>query len=305
MGRVWALVVYLALVFVAGGLLAPWLYWFAGWIALFLPFVADVAASPFHRFVNRSLLLAALVGLVPLLRYLRINSWRDLGLRPQNGWHKQVAIGFGWGFVSLGLLAAAALLFGTRAPAHKPPETILKGLALAALAAVVVAFLEELLFRGVFFGSLRRVRNWVGAMLISSGIYSMVHFFQKPPIQPADVTWLSGLQMLPVMARGFGAVETLVPGFFVLLIAGMALAAAYQRTGTLHFSIGLHAGWIFWQKSYGLLTSSTKIVKQTFWGSAKITDGWLALIVLLFLLAWLLRPTEALGLQTQPIVKRA
>jgi hypothetical protein len=113
--------------------------------------------------------------------------------------------------------------------------------------------------------------------------------------------------MLPEMARGFGAVETLVPGFFVLLIAGMALAAAYQRTGTLHFSIGLHAGWIFWQKSYGLLTSPSGRGNQIFWGSSKIIDGWFSLIVLAFLLAWLLRRAEALDdLQTQPIVvKRA
>ena len=67
----------------------------------------------------------------------------------------------------------------------------------------------------------------------------------------------------------------------------MILALAYQRTGTLYFSIGLHAGWIFWLKSYGFLTNSQAEAGTWFWGTAKLVDGWLALIVLTLVLIFL------------------
>jgi hypothetical protein len=58
------------------------------------------------------------------------------------------------------------------------------------------------------------------------------------------------------------------------------LALAYQRTGNLYFSIGLHAGWIFWLKSFGFLTRATAGANAWFWGTSRLIDGWAALIML-------------------------
>src|SRR6185295_13366099 len=66
-----ALGLYLLAVFIGGALLAPGLYFLAQSFAE--PF-SHLANSPFHRFVNRSLLGVALLGLWPLLRALGINS---------------------------------------------------------------------------------------------------------------------------------------------------------------------------------------------------------------------------------------
>ena len=82
------------------------------------------------------------------------------------------------------------------------------------------------------------------------------------------------------MLRGFANVEQVVPGFFNLTVAGALLALGYQRTGNLYFSVGLHAGWIFWLKSYGFLTRETAGANAWFWGTGKLIDGWLALPVL-------------------------
>ena len=91
------------------------------------------------------------------------------------------------------------------------------------------------------------------------------------------------------MLRGFVEVEQVVPGFFNLALAGALLALAYQRTGNLYFSIGLHAGWIFWLKSYGFLTRDAANANAWFWGTSKLIDGWLALIVLAFVSLLLLK----------------
>jgi hypothetical protein len=77
----------------------------------------------------------------------------------------------------------------------------------------------------------------------------------------------------------------LVPGFFNLALAGALLGLAYQRTGNLYFSIGLHAGWIFWLKSYGAFTAAAPGASEWFWGTSKMIDGWLAFFVLALMLA--------------------
>jgi hypothetical protein len=82
------------------------------------------------------------------------------------------------------------------------------------------------------------------------------------------------------MLGGFADFHALVPGFFNLTLAGVMLGLAYQRTGNLYFSIGLHAGWIFWLKTYGAFTISAPHAATWFWGTGKLIDGWLALIVL-------------------------
>ena len=61
------------------------------------------------------------------------------------------------------------------------------------------------------------------------------------------------------MLAGFADFHALVPGFFSLTLAGILLGLAYQRTGNLYFSIGLHAGWIFWLKTYGAFTPARRM----------------------------------------------
>jgi hypothetical protein len=48
----------------------------------------------------------------------------------------------------------------------------------------------------------------------------------------------------------------------------------------LWFSIGLHAGWIFWLKSYGILTREAAGANTWFWGTSRLINGWFALFVL-------------------------
>jgi hypothetical protein len=82
------------------------------------------------------------------------------------------------------------------------------------------------------------------------------------------------------MFRGFADWDAVVPGFFSLTLVGAILAFAYQRTGNLYFSIGLHAGWIFWLKTYGFLTRAADGHSISFWGTNKLTDGWMTVMVL-------------------------
>jgi hypothetical protein len=269
----WALVIYIAAVFLGGALLAPWLYWL-------FHFSPKLAATPFHRFVDRSFLIIALAGVWPLLRALGAKSRRDIGLVAPYGQIEKLFGGLLLGFISLAVVAITAIIFRERIfdqdlTAHKIVGTTFSAIATA----VIVATLEEILFRGGIFGGLRRILYWPFALVISSAIYAIVHFLQRAEFA-GTIKWNSGLVLLPKMLVGFGDFHTLVPGFFNLMLAGILLGLAYQRTGNLYFSIGLHAGWIFWLKICNVFTADVPNTTIWFWGTGKLIDGWLAFFVL-------------------------
>ncbi|HEX3797229.1 MAG TPA: CPBP family intramembrane glutamic endopeptidase [Verrucomicrobiae bacterium] len=284
-----ALFIFLIVVFIGGALLAPWLYWFVQSVAP----DSHLAHNPFHRFVNRSLLVLALLSIWPLLRSLGARSWRDVGLVNPRGECSRLGAGFALGFGSLAFVAVIVLVaHGRQFNSDLTAAKLTGKIAGAAATAIVVAVLEELLFRGAIFGALRKVCDWRIALLISSMIYAIVHFMQSADAA-GPITWTTGLELVPQMLRGFGNLQVVIPGFFNLTLAGTLLGLAYQRTGNLYFSIGLHAGWIFWLKSYGFLTGALPSANQWLWGTEKLIDGWLALFVLSFALLVLLRLPQA------------
>lgn len=269
-----ALLIYIAVVFVGAALIAPWVHRLA--THLFPSF----AKEPFHKFVNRSLIFVALAGVWPLLRSLRATSLRDLGLVKPSGQWQKLGAGFLLGFVSLAILATATLVFGGRIIDEKLTfARVARRLSNVGLTAVVVAVLEEIMFRGGIFGAARKVFHWRWALIFSSMIYAIVHFMDEAPLD-GPVKWSSGFVVLPRMLAGLADWQTVVPGFFNLTLAGMLLGLAYHRTGNLYFSIGLHAGWILWLQFYRTLTSPAPNANVWFWGTGKMIDGWIAVFVL-------------------------
>jgi membrane protease YdiL (CAAX protease family) len=186
--------------------------------------------------------------------------------------------------VSLALVCLIALAAGGRMLKPRTPGE-LAGQFLGVLAtALIVAVIEELLFRGAFFGGLKRAMRWPAALAVSSAVYAIVHFMGRA-VNPPEVDWLSGLRVLPTVLAGMTELRTLIPGFLSLTLAGVILGLAYQWTGDLSASIGIHAGWIFWLKFYGFATASVEGANQWFWGTRKLVDGWLAFVALVVVLS--------------------
>ena len=278
-----ALVIYIVAVFIGGALLAPPLYWLVQHFAHTFP---RLAGAPFHRYVNRALLGIALVGLWPLVKSLGFASPREIGVIGPRGQLKKLGAGFLLGLVSLAVIGGLAFALHARQLNPKLSGADLAHKLLgAAGTAVVVAVLEEILFRGALFGALRKAFHWTFALVISSMIYAILHYFESADT-PGPVTWLSGLKLLPLMLSNLGNLHAAVPGFFNLTLAGILLAWAYQKTGNLYFSIGLHGGWIFWIKAYDATTRLAPGANAWWWGSGRmaIVNGWIALPVLVLTL---------------------
>lgn len=293
-----ALALYLLAVFAGGALLAPWLYHAVQALAPSVPALETAARMPFARYLNRGLLIVALAGLPFFVRGAGVRRRADVGIPPGFIRWRRFGAAFALGFVSLAVVCTIAVAAGGRMLKPRSPGE-LAGQFLGVLAtALIVAMIEELLFRGAMFGTLRRAMRWPAALAVSSGVYAITHFMHRGET-PAQVDGLSGLRVLPTMLAGMTEVRTMFPALLSLALAGVILGLAYQWTGDLSASIGIHAGWIFWLKFYGFATRRAPDVDPWFWGSGKLVDGWLAFAALVAVLGIVLaiarrqRPVDA------------
>ncbi len=285
MRQVKAVLIYLCVIFGGGALLAPTLYFACESVASVAPAFKTLSEAPFHRFVNRALLIMSLVGLVPFLRVMGTMSWKELGLKPEPSRWSELSSGLRIGFLSLALLAIISVALRARfLVSHDELPVIMRHLVNAGTAAIIVSFIEELIFRGALLGGLKKAVPWPLALVFSSVVYALVHFFQRPS-SPEFIQWYSGLAVLASMFKGFFEWDRLFPGFLNLTVVGLVLGLAYFRTGGLYASIGLHAGWIFWLKTYGFVTQASPDTNHSIFGTSKMIDGWMALPVLLITLA--------------------
>lgn len=278
MRRTGTVLVYVAGVFLVGALVAPIVFWSVQAIVSWLPNLRSLAENPFSRFVSRTLMIVALAALWPLYHALGKPSADEMGLRFVGNCRAALSSGFGLGFISIGLFVLAGMtldirvLRGSSIGAH-----VGNSILLSLLGAALAAPLEEFLFRGVLFGCSRSRGRWVAPLMISSVVFATVHFLQTPKYL-GGVRWSSGFGVLAAMFTGSGA-ENRWPQFINLTLCGVLLAWAYQRTGSLAFSIGLHGGWIFWLKLANTITTMT--ASSALWGTRKVIDGWVATFILL------------------------
>jgi uncharacterized protein len=231
---------YFAATILFGAVTAPILFWATQWIGAH-GIIPALARFGFEAFFHRALMLGALLFLWPFLRWLRIKGLRDLGLEPNRRRGRDFAIGF---LISaLPVLCCGVFLVALGNYTMRTPVAW-KAVATVALTAAVVPFIEEALFRGLFLGVLLRSNRPVTAALLSSGIFSIVHFLKAPEQTSASIGWTSGFISLSHSFDQFTEPMLVLAGFTTLFLIGMILAHARLRTQSLWLPIGLHAGWI-------------------------------------------------------------
>src|SRR4051794_7520414 len=146
MRRTGIVLAFVVLVFVVGVLVAPLVFWSVQSGAKSWPALRVLAENSFPRFVSRTLMMVALVGLWPLHRALGRPSWRELGLDFGGNWRRAVSIGIVLGFISIGLLVLGGMAFGVRSLRGALPAPMGNVIALSVLGAALAAPIEEILF---------------------------------------------------------------------------------------------------------------------------------------------------------------
>ena len=253
--------------------------------------------SEFKRYFNRSILLAALIGLWPLMRLLKMKR-RDFGLQRDPHWGRHLTLGF---LLAAGLLFQLGLAYATADLFRARGSMDWSGaFRRAIITAAGVSLLEEVLFRGILTGLLLRTLNrWV--VLVSVAVLFAVLHYLKPPegfeLADADIHLGSGFMLAGVILGQFSSLDSVLSDFGTLLLVGLLLGYARLRTGALWLPIGLHAGWVFGVVAYRGIFSAHSDLKAGYylpWMGESLKTGVFPLVVLIMtgaLLVWWLRRT--------------
>lgn len=227
-----------------GSLISVPLYQAGQW-AIETDLLPQLKRFRFPKYLNRGVLLAALVGLYPFLRSIGVSNLRGLGLVKNIQWRRDLLAGFALG--ALGLALVASWMMVADRIAIKDPVLPLWFLS-AAATAVAVGLLEEFFFRGALFGVLLQHLSARVATLWLSLIFAVLHFI-KPHHSvkrwEGEVEWWTGFEVLSYSFWQFSEPRLLVGGLLTLFMVGVVLAYVTWRTRSLFLAIGIHAGWVF------------------------------------------------------------
>ena len=216
---------------------------------------------PFHRAMNRALLISALLALVLFRRRLDLRAWWPFD---RAAW-RQLALGWFVAAVSGQLMIGIYLAATGFHSAHvSPTHTLI----VAATAALIVPIFEETIFRGFLVGALRAAMGARIAWLLAALIYALAHFLKVPSDFRADPVGLE-----TGAAGMIAAFAQLGTGDFVsgrgpnLFIVGLILGGVFLRVGRLWMCAGLHSGWIFVLMTFTGLTRPDKPLRNPWLGS--------------------------------------
>ena len=241
--------------------------------------MADVSA--FHSLVSRGGLVLLVLGLFPLARRLGVNR-HGLGLTSGRILSRQIGVGLALGCAMLILHIVALLILEIRMPdpsALIHPYRLGKTMLQALGTGLIVAGIEETVFRGVLF-SLLRARGGLGFATWTSGFYYSALHFLRSDWEPggAGPEWNSGFRVLA--DAGSHLFSAPLDSLLALWVAGLFLARIRTRFPLgLGYCIGIHAGWIFVIKSAKALTDSAPPGAYSHWvGSYDGVIGYLAAV---------------------------
>ena len=289
---------YLVLSFVLAALFTPFLFsWGKGLAAYaaenetvgFLEWLGEKAErGKFDRYFKRSLMLFALLLIWPLILWVKSGPKDDAKKEKAKRQKKEVWRDFGAGAVLAGglfiILAVVAVMKGYFLP--KDEVDWVKELSTVVGVAVVVALIEEYVFRGVLFDVCAKTMSVRATVFWSSMLFALVHFTQPPKglVVSDPYAWYAGFEFLAQSMAVLFEAHNVVASFFCLFGVGLILAIARCKTGGLALSVGLHAGWILVYKGFTEGFYSNPDIEGSYIFGKSIREGLFPLAILLITL---------------------
>jgi membrane protease YdiL (CAAX protease family) len=244
-------------------------------------------AFPFHRAMDRALLLSAVLALG--LCGPRID-WRTLW--PWNGeaW-KQALLGLLMAFVAFQALMGFDLAAAGFHSAGLSTGKVWARVGMALVAAVIVAPVEETIFRGFLQREFTRGLGWRAGWILAALVYALAHFLTTSELDKAPVHWWSGVTAWPAMFAQAGAdltsPENVVKALNLFLL-GLVLGGLFLRAESLWANAGLHAGLIFGLLLFTGLTRPDEPPRVA-WLGGNILSSSVTTVVILALGLWIWR----------------
>jgi len=267
---------FVILTFVVGALLAyP--------LKLLLDPIFDLA---FRKYINYATLIS---GVITCFIYLKINNLLSFSAFGFGGKLNKFSISLFNGFVC-GLaimLIIEIILFLLDIHEFDPYRSIwlfsnISFLYKTLLAAILIALVEELIFRGAFFSGLHKEAGAFTAVLFTSLVYAAVHFVRYPDlIMEINIGWFTGIEMMPDAFRRFQE-WNITDYFLTLFIFGVLLSLLRLKHKNIAACIGAHAGIVMLIKIADHFTNRTNSSEFNYLVSPyNSTYGWISFSVIL------------------------
>ena len=256
------------------------------WLSLGLDRLLGPDASPdtremfaFPRVFSRTLMLS-FAGLA-----LWIATRRGLWRREVFGLGADRAAGFRWaqGFWSALLLGLILLTIQCAVQVRHWDWSLTPGRMLSLFGtALLVGFLEEALFRGLFLRELRERLPLLAAVVVSSAVFASAHFL-KPGDLPdgTALSWHSGFDLLRTLPAEWTDRSFLWRHWAVLFVLGTITATLTLGFGNIWAAWGFHAGLIVVQQIAPRITDYDGGPWKE-WMPRQLVNGMDCLVLLIF-----------------------
>jgi membrane protease YdiL (CAAX protease family) len=265
-------------------LVAPWVY---RWLQHFAA-EGSVLDAPFHRVTSRLALIVALALMPTVCRLSGFKTKADCGLTACANRRRLFWLGIGLGLGSMLMGYLPGVLLGVYAwdTGGKSGAYLFRKVVQILAGGFFVSVFEEVLFRGLIFGALRKSLGVIAAILISSFLFSIVHFMR--PVDPAVTeAWYSGYLLFGNLFARAG--DTFLQEACTLFCMGVGLSVLCQWTKSLYIAIGLHAGWVWVMMFFRLFTENQKTMIWLYGTGEWASKAWMgSLLAVTFLTAVLL-----------------
>ena len=244
----------------------------------------------FSRIFQRVLLATVLVLLFVLRHPLRVERVRDAFVR--NDW-RQTTLDALFGLtISLGLALGAVPLFVATTDLQWTHERTPAWLVLKTIRAIpgvmLVALVEEILFRVIVFRGLQQSMRVSSAAIVGSLLYATVHFWTPGESYPSPgLDPIAALDTLHALMLRLLQPSILLAQVGLVLI-GVTLCFCLHRSGSIFLCIGLHGGWLAATKFAIHASNADRLPPGTDKRLMLVGNPWIWLSVALvgFVVAW-------------------
>jgi CAAX protease family protein len=261
------------------------------------PIVAAAVAAmgfrfPFPRIFDRTVMVTLLAALLMWSRLLGFGALMRTGFAAPRANLARSALGIAIALAAIAALFAIALAQGPGSAVN--PGALAGALCVRSIRfvvpAIVIGIIEEGFFRAFLLGGMRRDLGPRGALAASSAFYAAAHLVRSPKhyyltgFHPG-----AGLGNLAASAAQLGHPIAAAPTLIGLFLLGMVLGEAFILTGTVWFSVGLHAGFVLGAKTWPLIAKGGAPVSRWIAGAGPVPliaapAAWVIALALLLLM---------------------
>jgi len=228
----------------------------------------------FEKIISKTILLCGLIFSLAYCRYCDGLSFQSLGLRQERD---SYSLSFLSGFcigLFIFILVVLSLLYLNVYQIDVNRDLSITALGntfmKAMITGLLVATIEETLFRGALFKGFVVQTNSVAAVLMISIVYAALHFLDFSAAEIVkDPGWLTGASLLPGILQGMFDMR-MMDAFITLLFLGLLLGLIRLRTGNIIQCIGLHAGIVVGLKLSKYITNTNIDVEWSWLVNTKI-----------------------------------